>query len=157
MATLPVSVPSIQIQWVKMSSLSMKSLIIVWMYVNFIYWFGFYFFKHLFEMKMCVWILFWVVKKVQCLLHEFVKFYITFFSFMFFLRLWRVFFFSQVFMFTVLSFLILNKLNFEYFYEYFSESKYKNLFTLICDNIRQSTLNHFCPQKDIYFKHLHNK
>lgn len=129
MATLPVSVPSIQIQWVKMSSLSMKSLIIVWMYVNFIYWFGFYFFKHLFEMKMCVWILFWVVKKVQCLLHEFVKFYITFFSFMFFLRLWRVFFFSQVFMFTVLSFLILNKLNFEYFYEYFSESKYKNLFT----------------------------
>lgn len=156
MATLPVSVPSIQIQWVKMSSLSMKSLIIVWMYVNFIYWFGFYFFKHLFEMKMCVWILFWVVKKVQCLLHEFVKFYITFFSFMFFLRLWRVFFFSQVFMFTVLSFLILNKLNFEYFYEYFSESKYKNLFTLICDNIRQSTLNHFFPQKDIYFKHLHN-
>lgn len=135
----------------------MKSLIIVWMYVNFIYWFGFYFFEHLFEMKMCVWILLWVVKKVQCLLHEFVKFYITFFSFMFFLRLWRVFFFSQVFMFTVLSFLILNKLNFEYFYEYFSESKYKNLFTLICDNIRQSTLNHFCPQKDIYFKHLHNK
>lgn len=108
-------------------------------------------------MKMCVWILFWVVKKVQCLLHEFVKFYITFFSFMFFLRLWRVFFFFQVFMFTVLSFLILNKLNFEYFYEYFSESKYKNLFTLICDNIRQSTLNHFFPQKDIYFKHLHNK
>lgn len=86
---------------------------------------GFYFFKHLFEMKMCVWILLWVVKKVQCLLHEFVKFYITFFSFMFFLRLWHVW----VFMFTVLSFLILNKLNFEYFYEYFSESKYKNLFT----------------------------
>lgn len=38
-------------------------------------------------------------------------------------------FFSQAFMFTVLSFLILNKLNIEYFYEYFSESKYKNLFT----------------------------
>lgn len=156
MATLPVSVPSIQIQWVKMIEFSLSRAYIVWMYVNFIYWFGFYFFEHLFEMKMCVWILFWIVKKVQCLLHEFVKFYITFFSFMFFLRLWRVFFFSQVFMFTVLSFLILNKLNFEYFYEYFSESKYKNLFTLICDNIRQSTLNHFFPQKDIYFKHLHN-
>lgn len=156
MATLPVSVPSIQIQWVKMSSLYeelnycldvREFHLLIWIL----------FFKHLIEMKMCVWILFWVVKKVQCLLHEFVKLYITFFSFMFFLRLWRVFFFSQVFMFTVLSFLILNKLNFEYFYEYFSESKYKNLFTLICDNIRQSTLNHFCPQKDIYFKHLHNK
>lgn len=57
------------------------------------------------------------------ILHHFFLFYV-------FLKIVTcVFFFSQVFMFTVLSFLILNKLNFEYFYEYFSEYKYKNLFT----------------------------
>lgn len=86
-------------------------------------------------MKMCVWILFWVVKKVQCLLHEFVKFYITFFLFYVFLKIViNVCFFSQDFMFTVLSFLILNKLNFEYFYEYLS---FQNLNIKICDDLWQ--------------------
>lgn len=73
------------------------------------------------------------MKKVQCLLHEFVKFYITFFLFYVFLKIViNVCFFSQDFMFTVLSFLILNKLNFEYFYEYLS---FQNLNIKICDDL----------------------
>lgn len=145
MATLPVSIPSIQIQWVKMIELSLYRELIVWMYMNFIYWFGLHFLSTCLKWKCVFWFgeessnmfVAWICE----ILHHFFLFYVVWFSSKnFYVHCLK---YSDCFFF---------KLNLCTCMNTFAESKKKIVywFLTILDS-------QHIPQKDIYFKHLHNK
>lgn len=132
MATLPVSVPSIQIQWVKMIELSLYWELIVWMYMNFIYWFGLHFLSTCLKWKCVFWFYFKLRRKfkyVCCMnlwnfTYHFFLFYVVWFSSKnFYVHCLK---YSDWFFF---------KLNLCTCMNTFAESK--KIFLLISDNIRQ--------------------